>query len=142
MYCGFHPLMSLSSAQGDRCRFIRKVQVAVFSRKSILASSRSRPAGTTFVRPRSIERPIMYNNGAHALFCPCKRAFLLFSSLLSPPPIQLRDEHPSRPASPQCAFYILQNCKTMGLRFRQQCRTAEAVADMLEAHPKVTHYHV
>ncbi|CAM9305571.1 unnamed protein product [Chrysoparadoxa australica] len=39
--------------------------------------------------------------------------------------------------SPPCAFYILQNVKTMGLRFSQQCATAQAVAEMLEKHPKV-----
>ncbi|CAM9169364.1 unnamed protein product [Pylaiella littoralis] len=39
--------------------------------------------------------------------------------------------------SPQAAFYILQHSKTMGLRFRQQCQTAQAVAEMLESHEKV-----
>ncbi|CAN0508684.1 unnamed protein product, partial [Ectocarpus sp. 8 AP-2014] len=39
--------------------------------------------------------------------------------------------------SPQAAFYILQHSKTMGLRFRQQCKTAQAVAEMLESHEKV-----
>lgn len=39
--------------------------------------------------------------------------------------------------SPQAAFYILQHSKTMSLRFRQQCQTAQAVAEMLEAHEKV-----
>jgi cystathionine gamma-lyase len=39
--------------------------------------------------------------------------------------------------SPQVAFYMLQTCKTMGLRFRQQCATAMKVATFLEAHPKV-----
>ncbi|CAM9694101.1 unnamed protein product, partial [Hapterophycus canaliculatus] len=39
--------------------------------------------------------------------------------------------------SPQAAFYILQHSKTMALRFRQQCKTAQAVAEMLEKHEKV-----
>lgn len=39
--------------------------------------------------------------------------------------------------SPQAAFYILQHSKTMGLRFRQQCKTAQAVAEMLESHENV-----
>ncbi|CAN0091587.1 unnamed protein product [Phaeothamnion confervicola] len=39
--------------------------------------------------------------------------------------------------SPQNAFYILQNIKTMALRFRQQCATAQAVANFLQTHPKV-----
>ncbi|CAN0155286.1 unnamed protein product [Ascophyllum nodosum] len=39
--------------------------------------------------------------------------------------------------SPQSAFYILQHSKTMSLRFRQQCKTAQAVAEMLEKHHKV-----
>ncbi|CAN0155222.1 unnamed protein product [Ascophyllum nodosum] len=39
--------------------------------------------------------------------------------------------------SPQAAFYILQHSKTMSLRFRQQCKTAQAVAEMLEKHDKV-----
>lgn len=43
----------------------------------------------------------------------------------------------SSAGSPQAAFYILQHSKTMSLRFRQQCQTAQAVAEMLEAHDKV-----
>eukprot|EP00903_Cladosiphon_okamuranus_P020046 g18413.t1 len=39
--------------------------------------------------------------------------------------------------SPQAAFYVLQHSKTMSLRFRQQCKTAQAVAEMLDAHEKV-----
>lgn len=39
--------------------------------------------------------------------------------------------------SPQAAFYILQNTKTIALRFRKQCETAQAVAEMLEGHKKV-----
>eukprot|EP00612_Vaucheria_litorea_P003756 CAMPEP_0171459906 /NCGR_PEP_ID=MMETSP0945-20130129/4990_1 /TAXON_ID=109269 /ORGANISM="Vaucheria litorea, Strain CCMP2940" /LENGTH=385 /DNA_ID=CAMNT_0011985993 /DNA_START=61 /DNA_END=1218 /DNA_ORIENTATION=- len=39
--------------------------------------------------------------------------------------------------SPQCAFYILQSIKTMGLRLKQQCATALKIATFLESHPKV-----
>lgn len=35
------------------------------------------------------------------------------------------------------AFYILQNSKSLMLRFRQQCKTAQAVAEMLQSHVKV-----
>lgn len=51
--------------------------------------------------------------------------------LLSPPILLLRAH------SPQDAFYILQNSKSMMLRFRQQCKTAQAVAEMLQSHIKV-----
>ncbi|CAN0059509.1 unnamed protein product, partial [Choristocarpus tenellus] len=43
--------------------------------------------------------------------------------------------------SPQCSFYILQHSKTMALRFRQQCTTAQAIAEMLESHPMVDVVH-
>ena len=39
--------------------------------------------------------------------------------------------------SPQVAFYQLQTCKTMCLRVRQQAKTAQALAEFLEQHPKV-----
>jgi cystathionine beta-lyase/cystathionine gamma-synthase len=39
--------------------------------------------------------------------------------------------------SPQNAFYTLQTAKTMGLRVKQQCENAQAVAEFLEGHPKV-----
>jgi cystathionine beta-lyase/cystathionine gamma-synthase len=40
--------------------------------------------------------------------------------------------------NPFCAFIILQTSKTMALRVRQQSKTAQAIAEYLEAHPKVT----
>jgi len=40
--------------------------------------------------------------------------------------------------NPFCAFIILQTSKTMALRVRQQSKTAQAIAEFLEAHPKVT----
>merc|ERR1719408_46238 len=40
--------------------------------------------------------------------------------------------------NPFCAFIILQTSKTMGLRVRQQSKTAQAIAEFLESHPKVT----
>merc|ERR1719408_758859 len=40
--------------------------------------------------------------------------------------------------NPFCAFIILQTSKTMGLRVRQQSRSAQAIAEFLESHPKVT----
>jgi len=40
--------------------------------------------------------------------------------------------------NPFCAFLILQTTKTMALRVRQQSQTAQAIAEFLEAHPKVT----
>merc|ERR1719437_415437 len=36
------------------------------------------------------------------------------------------------------AFMIMQTCKTMALRVRQQSKTAMAIAEFLEKHPKVT----
>lgn len=39
--------------------------------------------------------------------------------------------------SPHCAYIILQATKTMSLRFRRQCETAQKVADFLSTHPKV-----
>lgn len=39
--------------------------------------------------------------------------------------------------TPQVAFLKMQTMKTMELRIRQQCKSAEAVAAMLLAHPKV-----
>ncbi len=38
---------------------------------------------------------------------------------------------------PHAAFLIARGLKTLGLRVRQSNRTAQAVAEMLEAHPKV-----
>merc|ERR1712066_705633 len=40
--------------------------------------------------------------------------------------------------NPFAAFMILQTSKTMALRVRQQSKTAMAIAEFLEAHPKVT----
>jgi len=40
--------------------------------------------------------------------------------------------------SPFCAFIMLQTCKTMALRVRQQSQTAKTIARFLESHPKVT----
>merc|ERR1719408_1236773 len=40
--------------------------------------------------------------------------------------------------NPFCAFIILQTTKTMALRVRQQSKTAQAIAEFLESHPKVT----
>merc|ERR1719408_371939 len=40
--------------------------------------------------------------------------------------------------NPFAAFMILQTSKTMALRMRQQSKTAMAIADFLEKHPKVT----
>eukprot|EP00929_Paragymnodinium_shiwhaense_P106518 TRINITY_DN7198_c0_g1_i2.p1 TRINITY_DN7198_c0_g1~~TRINITY_DN7198_c0_g1_i2.p1 ORF type:complete len:423 (+),score=135.62 TRINITY_DN7198_c0_g1_i2:75-1343(+) len=40
--------------------------------------------------------------------------------------------------NPFAAFIILQTSKTMGLRVRQQSKTAMAIAEYLEQHPKVT----
>merc|ERR1712066_937811 len=40
--------------------------------------------------------------------------------------------------SPFAAFIILQTSKTMALRLRQQSKTAQAIAEYLEKHPKVT----
>lgn len=40
--------------------------------------------------------------------------------------------------NPFAAFMILQTSKTMGLRVRQQSKTAQSIAEFLEAHPKVT----
>merc|ERR1712187_203819 len=40
--------------------------------------------------------------------------------------------------NPFCAFLILQTSKTMALRVRQQSRSAQAIAEFLESHPKVT----
>jgi len=40
--------------------------------------------------------------------------------------------------NPFAAFMILQTSKTMGLRVRQQSKTAMALAEFLEKHPKVT----
>merc|ERR1719238_2322649 len=40
--------------------------------------------------------------------------------------------------NPFCAFLILQTTKTMALRVRQQSKTAMAIAQFLEKHPKVT----
>jgi len=40
--------------------------------------------------------------------------------------------------NPFAAFMILQTTKTMALRVRQQSKTAMAIAEFLEAHPKVT----
>merc|ERR1719440_1721177 len=40
--------------------------------------------------------------------------------------------------NPFAAFIILQTSKTMALRVRQQSATAQAIAEFLEAHPKVT----
>merc|ERR1719408_95785 len=40
--------------------------------------------------------------------------------------------------NPFAAFIILQTSKTMGLRVRQQSKTAMAIAEFLESHPKVT----
>lgn len=39
---------------------------------------------------------------------------------------------------PFAAFMVLQTSKTMGLRVRQQSKTAMAIAEFLEKHPKVT----
>jgi len=43
--------------------------------------------------------------------------------------------------TPQVAFQQLQTLKTMKLRVVQQCKTAQAVADMLEAHPAIDQVH-
>jgi len=40
--------------------------------------------------------------------------------------------------NPFAAFIILQTTKTMGLRVRQQSKTAMAISEFLESHPKVT----
>jgi cystathionine gamma-lyase len=40
--------------------------------------------------------------------------------------------------NPFCAFIMMQTTKTMALRVRQQSKTALAVAEFLEKHPKVT----
>merc|ERR1719183_1624615 len=40
--------------------------------------------------------------------------------------------------NPFAAFMILQTSKTMALRVRQQSKTAMAIAEYLEKHPKVT----
>merc|ERR1719506_3371718 len=40
--------------------------------------------------------------------------------------------------NPFAAFIIMQTAKTMALRVRQQSATAQAIAEFLEAHPKVT----
>merc|ERR1711948_119827 len=40
--------------------------------------------------------------------------------------------------NPFAAFMVLQTSKTMALRVRQQSKTAMAIAEYLEAHPKVT----
>merc|ERR1711972_680 len=40
--------------------------------------------------------------------------------------------------NPFAAFIILQTSKTMALRVRQQSKTAQAIAEFLEKHPKVT----
>merc|ERR1719291_804264 len=40
--------------------------------------------------------------------------------------------------NPFAAFIILQTTKTMGLRVKQQSKTALAIAEFLESHPKVT----
>merc|ERR1719506_2336596 len=40
--------------------------------------------------------------------------------------------------NPFAAFIILQTAKTMALRVRQQSATAQAIAEFLEQHPKVT----
>jgi len=40
--------------------------------------------------------------------------------------------------NPFAAFIILQTSKTMALRVRQQSKTAQAIAEFLESHPKVT----
>merc|ERR1712066_770528 len=40
--------------------------------------------------------------------------------------------------NPFAAFIILQTSKTMALRVRQQSKTAQAIAEYLEKHPKVT----
>merc|ERR1711972_811763 len=40
--------------------------------------------------------------------------------------------------NPFAAFIVLQTTKTMGLRVRQQSKTAMAIAEYLEQHPKVT----
>lgn len=40
--------------------------------------------------------------------------------------------------NPFAAFIVLQTSKTMALRVRQQSKNAQAIADFLEAHPKVT----
>merc|ERR1719503_282698 len=40
--------------------------------------------------------------------------------------------------NPFAAFMILQTSKTMGLRVKQQSKTAMAIAQYLEKHPKVT----
>merc|ERR1712196_155909 len=40
--------------------------------------------------------------------------------------------------NPFAAFIILQTSKTMALRVRQQSATAQAIAEWLEQHPKVT----
>merc|ERR1711933_304185 len=40
--------------------------------------------------------------------------------------------------NPMPAFFVLQTMKTMGLRVRQQSKTAMAIAEFLEKHPKVT----
>lgn len=66
--------------------------------------------------------PLLYSPGHSASLCSGVLSLLL---------------HCTTHLSPQAAFYILQHSKTMGLRFRQQCKTAQAVAEMLEAHEKV-----
>merc|ERR1719277_2749742 len=40
--------------------------------------------------------------------------------------------------NPYAAFIILQPSKTMGIRVRQQSKNAQAIAEFLEQHPKVT----
>merc|ERR1719230_359260 len=40
--------------------------------------------------------------------------------------------------NPFAAFIILQTSKTMALRVRQQSKSAQAIAEFLETHPKVT----
>merc|ERR1719276_352770 len=39
--------------------------------------------------------------------------------------------------NPFCAFITMQTMKTMALRVRQQSKTAMAIAEFLESHPKV-----
>merc|ERR1712141_38660 len=43
--------------------------------------------------------------------------------------------------APQVAFQQLQTMKTMKLRVLQQCRTAQAIAEMLESHEMVERVH-
>ena len=39
--------------------------------------------------------------------------------------------------APQTAFYMLQTTKTMSLRFKHQCTSAQIIAEFLEKHEKV-----